>query len=79
MNLTILGILLAVIQILLAIWYFDWNSWDHIIVSILLFLGGIIGFLVNTQSKFLMKIKKLIHIIGFALVIFLLIKLLFIG
>ncbi len=79
MNLKILGLLLGIIQILVAIWYFDWNSWNSIIVSILLFLSGIAGFLVDTQSRLLLKIKELIYIIGLSLVFILLIRILFIG
>ena len=79
MNLKILGILLGIIEILAAIWYFDWQSCNHIIISILLFLGGINSFLPNPQSKFLVKIKKLIQIIVYVLIIFFLVKLLFVG
>lgn len=79
MNLKILGILLGIIQLLLAIWYFNWNSWNHIIVSILLFLGAMNVFLGNPQSRFLIQTKRLIHIVVLAIVTLLVIKLLFVG
>ncbi len=72
-------ILLAIIQILLAFWYFDWNSWTSIIVAGLLFLSGVMIFLTGFQSKILSKIKEFIYIIGFLLVFILLIKILLIG
>ena len=79
MNLKHLGILLGIIEILVAIWYFDWHSWNHIFVSLLLFLGGINSFLTDTQSMFLKKIKSLIQIFCLTIVILFLIKLLFVG
>jgi len=79
MKLNILGKLLAAIQILIAIWYFDWQSWNQIFISILLFLSGIIGFLIDTQSKFLEKLKKCLQVIAGMVVVIILIKLIFIG
>jgi hypothetical protein len=78
MNLKILGILLSIIQILVGIWYFDWHSWNHIIVSVLLFLGGSVGFLTDAKSKFLMKVKRFIQIFGLMILILYLIKLFFV-
>jgi len=40
MNLRILGLFLGVFQILIAIWYFDWDSWVQLTVSTVLFLSG---------------------------------------
>ena len=79
MKSNILGKLLAVIQILLAIWYFDWQNWNQIFISTLLFLSGVIGFLIDAQSKFLTKVKKLLQIIAGVIVVILLVKLLFVG
>jgi len=79
MNLKKLGTLLAIIQILLAIWYFDWDSWNYIIVSILLFIGGTCGILTEIKSGFLIRIKELLQIIGVTIVILFLIKLIFVG
>ncbi len=69
-----IGKLLAIIQILLGIWYFDWHSWSLITVSIILFLSGILGFLPNPKSKFLTKSKTLIQIITVTLAVILIIK-----
>ncbi len=79
MNLKILGIILGVVQILLAIWYFDWNSWNQILVSALLFLGAINVFLTNPQSKFSIQVIRLTQIIAVTIVFILLLKLLFVG
>ncbi|MDQ3180267.1 MAG: hypothetical protein M3Q33_07080 [Acidobacteriota bacterium] len=79
MKLNILGKLLAVIQILIAIWYFDWQSWNQIFISILLFLSGIISLLVDKQSVFLAKLKKCLQVIAGIVVVIILVKLIFIG
>jgi hypothetical protein len=79
MNSKNLGRLLGIIQILVALWYFDWHSWNQFFVSILLFLGGIYGLLTETQSKFLIKIRKVIFIVVLPIVVVFLIKLLFVG
>ena len=79
MKLTILGKLLAVLQILVAIWYFDWNSWNHVIVSFLLFISGVVTLIAGSRSRRLMGIKHALQIVGLVTVVFLLIKLLFVG
>lgn len=79
MKLNILGILLAVIQILFAVWYFDWQSWNQILVSVLLFLSGIITLLADQQSIFLLKLKNRLQIVSGIIIVIILIKLIFIG
>jgi hypothetical protein len=74
-----LGKLLGIVQILLAVWYFNWHDWTQIIVSTLLMLNGTLSFLTDTQSKFLASSKKFIQIIAVAIVSFLFIKLFFAG
>ena len=69
------GKLLGIIQILLAVWYFDWHNWTQIIISVLLVLNGTLSFLTDTQSKFLTKSKKFIQIVALTIVVILLIKL----
>lgn len=69
------GKLLGIIQILLAVWYFDWHNRTQIIVSVLLALNGTLSFLTNTQSKFLTKLKKFIQIVAVTIAVILLIKL----
>ena len=78
MNLKVIGILLGVIQILVAIWYFDWHNWTYIFVSTLLFLSAINGFLTDSKSDLQIKIKKFIRAIGFTVVIILFIRLIFV-
>jgi hypothetical protein len=79
MKLNIIGKLLPAISILLAVWYFDWHDWNRIFTSVLLFLSGIIGFLTDTQSKSLTKLKELLQIIAVTIVFIFLIKLIFVG
>lgn len=79
MKSNILGKLLAVIQILIAIWYFDWQSWSQIFISILLFLSGIVNLLVDKQSVFLVKLKKRLQVIAGIFVVIIFIKLIFFG
>lgn len=79
MKLNILGILLGSIQILLAIWYFDWQSWNQILVSNLLFLSGIITLLADKQSVFLTRLKKCLQVIAGVFVVVLIIKVIFVG
>jgi hypothetical protein len=74
-----IGKLLGIIQILLAVWYFEWHNGTRIIVSILLILNGTLSFLTDTQSKFLTKSKKFIQIAALTIVVMLTIKLFFIG
>ncbi len=79
MNLKILGGLLGVFLILVSVWSFDWNNWNKIIVSILLFLSGLITLSTNMQSEFLQKTRSfLLYICGIA-AIFLVFKLLILG
>lgn len=78
MNLSILGHLLGTALILIAIWYFDWQNWNYILVSVLLFLSGIITLLSNNQSKSLIKLKNFFQVIGGVITLILLIKLIFI-
>ena len=79
MKLSFFGKLLGIAQILFAVWYFNWQSWNQILVSVLLFLGGVITFLADSQSKPVIKLKNSLQVIsGVAIVIFL-IKLLFVG
>lgn len=59
---------------MLAFWYFDWSNWNSIIVSVLLFSIGIDIFLVDTDSNFLLKIRKLIRKTALLLAIILLIR-----
>ena len=74
-----IGKFLGIIQILLAVWYFEWHNGTRIIVSVLLILNGTLSFLTDTQSKFLTKSKKFIQIVALTIVVIITIKLFFIG
>lgn len=79
MNLKILGILLGLFLILVAIWDFDWNNWNKIIVSTLLFLSGLSNVLTDAESKVLQKWRSfLLYVIGFIIILFIF-KILFVG
>jgi hypothetical protein len=73
-----IGKLLGMIQILLAVWYFNQHNSTQIIVSVLLVLNGVLSFFTNTQSEFLIKSKKYIQIVALTIVVILIVKL-FVG
>lgn len=79
MNLKILGILLGLFLISVAIWDFDWNNWNKIIVSTLLFLSGLSNILTAAESKTLQTWRSfLLYAIGFIIILFIF-KILFVG
>lgn len=79
MILKILGILLGISVIVIAIWTFDWNSWNQIIISALLFLSGLVTLLTNAESKFLQKLRSFSLYIAGIIAIFLILKIVFVG
>lgn len=79
MKLKILLKISAIIQILLGIWYFDWNSCNQIMVSTLQFLGGLGFLLILAKSEYLQKAGDFILFIGGIIVVFLIFKILFVG
>lgn len=79
MNLKILGILLGISVILIAIWNFDRNSWNQIIISTLLFSSGLITLLTDSESKFLQEARGILLYVAGIIVIFLIFKVLFVG
>lgn len=74
MKSDIIGKLLAVALILVAIWTFDWHSWNQIFISVLLFLSGIIILLMEKKSLFSTKLKNFLQFVSIIIVIIMLIN-----
>lgn len=80
MNRRFLGALIAIFQIIVAIWYFDWNSVTQIIISAVLFLSGLSLLLRDAESKSLQKAGSyLLYTAAFIILLFLIFKSLLIG
>jgi len=75
----ILGKILGIILILIAIWYFDWNKWNPIIVSTVLFLSGLNSLFRDSESDFLRKLSRILLYVGLFIAIFLIFKVLLVG
>lgn len=74
MNQKVISILLGVIQIVIAIWYFDLHSTNQMLVSGALSLSGVSLFLRETDSKRLQRTGGLLLRIGAALAMILFLK-----
>ncbi|HKP71145.1 MAG TPA: hypothetical protein VJV05_17795 [Pyrinomonadaceae bacterium] len=73
----VIGKLLAVFQILVAIVYFDWNSWNQIAASVLLLVGALLLLGTGTTSSFFRKLLRVISYLAVLLSLVLVIKVLF--
>ena len=78
MNLTILGKLLGILLMFAAVWSFDKNNTNQIIISTALFLFGLNNLLTDVKSDFLQMIRRILLITSGMLGVFLLFKTLFI-
>lgn len=76
-TLRILGNVLGVLQFLVAAVNFDPNSWNQIVVSVLLFLGGILMLTVDASSATLLRARAVISYFVILLSAGLVIKVLF--
>ena len=79
MNIKIIGKLLAVILLLMAIYTFDWNDLNKIIVSILLSLSAATILIEDVKSEFWQNLRKFLRQANLALAVFLLLKIVFFG
>lgn len=79
MNRKKIGVLIAVFNIIVAVWYFDWNNPAQIIISSVLFLSGISLLLTDAESKPLQKAGSYLLYLGGLLAVILLFKKLFTG
>ncbi len=79
MNQKIIPIVLGVVQILIALFYFDWSSTNQIFVSILLFLSGISLLLSLAESVAIKKASRYLLFAAGALAVLLLLKVLLVG
>ncbi len=79
MNIKIIGKILAVILILVAIYTFEWNDLNKIIVSILLSLSAATILIEDARSEFWQDLRKFLRQANIALAVFLLLKIIFFG
>lgn len=71
--------MIAMFQIVIAIWYFDWNSTSQMIISTALFLSGLSVLLIDAESKPMQKAGSYLLYIGGIIGFLLIFKSLFIG
>lgn len=75
-KLGMLGKILGVIQILVAIFVLDVKSWNQIIVSALLFLGGTLMLTAEVDSTAIRKVRGVLSLVAVAISVALIIKIL---
>jgi hypothetical protein len=78
-KLSMLGRILGVIQILVAIFVLDMKSWNQIIVSLLLFLGGTLMLTAGVDSPAIRKVRGVLSLVAVAISVALIIKILTVG
>ncbi len=76
MNLKIIGIALAVVQILIAVWYFDWHSTNQMLLSGALGLSGASNLLLETESEKLKSTRRFLRNAALVCAVVLLLKML---
>jgi hypothetical protein len=78
-KLGMLGRILGVIQILVAIFVLDVKSWNQIIVSVLLFLGGTLMLTAEIDSTTIRRVRGVLSFVAVAISVALIIKILTVG
>jgi hypothetical protein len=78
-KLGMLGRILGVIQILVAIFVLDMKSWNQIIVSVLLFLGGTLMLTAEIDSTTIRRVRGVLSFVAVAISVALIIKILTVG
>jgi hypothetical protein len=79
MNTQTLGKVIAIIDLLVAVYVFDWNDWNKIIISILLLLSGIGLFLQDSERKSYKELSTTLFGIAFIIAVLFLLKLIILG
>lgn len=70
----IIGIIIAVVTIIFAIYTFDWHTLNQIIVPLLLIMGALIILIGESKSRSARKAKEFLQNASIALAVFLLLK-----
>jgi hypothetical protein len=78
-KLGMIGRILGVIQILVAIFVLDMKSWNQIIVSVLLFLGGTLMLTAEIDSTTIRRVRGVLSFVAVAISVALIIKILTVG
>jgi uncharacterized membrane protein len=71
--------MLGVLLIVAAIYTLDFNYWNQIIISALLFLSGVHLFLLDSKNEFSKLLSKFLQKTALILAVILIIKLFIIG
>ena len=79
MNQTFVVLILGVVQLILAVWYFDTSSSNQVIVSVLLFLSGASLLLQLSESYPLRRSARYMRLGAAALAVLLILKILLVG
>ena len=75
----LVGKVLGVVQLLVAVFILDPNSWNGIAVSAVLFLGGVLTLTADTSSISLQKVRSVLSWIAILISVTFIIKLLTVG
>lgn len=78
-KLSMLGKILGVLQILVAVLFLDLNSRNGIMVSVMLFLGGVLMLTADVNSPFLRKARSVLSYITILIAVGFILKLLTVG
>lgn len=76
-TLRVPGYILGVFQILVAVVNFDPHSWNPILISVLLFLGGLLAMTMDMNSKLIRYARSALSYVAILLSAVLVVKLLF--
>lgn len=79
MKIKILGKIFGIILIFVAIWNFDWDSWNQITISFVLILSAFNLLFKDSESEFLQRASKLSLYTAFFISIILIFKVLLVG
>jgi hypothetical protein len=74
-KLSLLGKILGVLQMVIAVFVLDMNSWNGILVSVLLFLGGVLLLTADVTSTVFQSARRVLSYITILIAVALIIKL----
>ncbi|HUR98223.1 MAG TPA: hypothetical protein VMZ26_09190 [Pyrinomonadaceae bacterium] len=78
-NIRAIGKILGVLQIIVAIFVFDTGQWNEMIVSALLFLGGVLTLTTDMNATFIQKCRSILSYVAILLAVVLVIMRLTVG
>lgn len=78
-NIRAIGKILGVLQVIVAIFVFDADQWNEMIVSALLFLGGVLTLTTDMNATFIQKCRSILSYVAILLAVVLVIMRLTVG